>query len=160
MISVNEIPVVITSVTCIGKTGNTDAFIYGGAQRNGQHRSSKQIFIHEGYREHAAGNDIALLLLDRDFQLEDDLGFAKLPPKDFVLNVGENLLVTGTGYLSSNDTNEDRQKKGIILPVISNDECERLYEDIISQHQIEIMKDHFFCMHSEGKNFCLGKPIN
>ena len=106
------------------------------SQGDGVRRKVSRVIIHEQYRGLATGNDIALLKLDQPLPAEDR-HIIKLENKQLEKLFGQpNTCSVVTGWGNVGNDKYPRHMRHVDLPIVSNAECNRVYDNAIKDSQI------------------------
>lgn len=114
-------------------------------ESGGETRMVKTVYPHPAYVDHTRGDDIALLKLDRPFDVGmDDLVSYVMPSGDRSLTQAETCaVVTGWGSQAATaDAKSSRQRGSktrlnqVDLPIVSTQECRRRYGEDIDERMI------------------------
>ena len=105
--------------------------------RNDQARKVKQIVVHPVYNPNNYWSDIAILVLQEDFELAAHLNVICLPTeKDFLGFDPKNCKAAGWGKDNSGELGDYQQKLSqVTLPYVDNAQCEPLLQNELGKHQ-------------------------
>ena len=129
---------VLTAAHCVPGTRPEDVVVMHGSHSlsaGGSKRGVSRIIVHENYRNVEAGDDIALVEVDRPFP-----GAATLQPQGPQLNrvfgpPGACAMVTGWGNMRGRSSYPD-WLQAVNVPVVDQAECDRAYPGRISEKQV------------------------
>ncbi|KAA0188693.1 hypothetical protein HAZT_HAZT005978 [Hyalella azteca] len=113
-----------------------------------QRRTVIRIISHEGYNPETHENDIALLKIDRPFDLNEYVSGVTLPDK--LQSFSGNAFVSGWGTLSSGGY-RPLVLQYVNVPIVSDEACRSGYGDLAWK-----IKDYMICAGEEGKGPCSG----
>ncbi|KAH8237352.1 hypothetical protein KR038_010193, partial [Drosophila bunnanda] len=125
-----------------------------------QMRRIRSIHRHENFNKLTFYNDIALLVLERPFQLAPHIQPVCLPPKESP-RVAEQLeqahcLATGWGHSNSTSRTMEHLLKRIELPVVDHVSCQRLLRLTVLGRRYRL-HDSFICAGGvKGRDTCKG----
>lgn len=119
-----------------------------------QERNIKEIIVHEYFKPSTLFNDIALLILEKPIQEEENVGTICLPAQE----ITEPLECFATGWgkdAFGNKGNYQSILKKIQLPLVPHDECEQMLRKTRLGKRF-ILDDSFTCAGGKGKDTCTG----
>ncbi|KYB24665.1 phenoloxidase-activating factor 2 [Tribolium castaneum] len=118
-----------------------------------QDRLAKKIIIHPGYDPNSLINDIALIILDRDFQLSENVGVVCLPPHNSE-PLQEECVVSGWGKTHKSGKHQTVLNKAV-FPIVPNSRCETALQ---RAHLGPLFRLHssFMCAGGKEKDTCKG----
>ncbi|XP_020815299.1 vitellin-degrading protease [Drosophila serrata] len=125
-----------------------------------QMRRISYMHRHENFNKLTFYNDIALLVLERPFQLAPHIQPVCLPPAESP-QVSEQLeqahcLATGWGHSNSTSRTMEHLLKRIVLPVVDHESCQRLLRRTVLGRRYRL-HDSFICAGGvEGRDTCKG----
>lgn len=155
--------VVITAAHCVSSKGKTFKVRAGEWDTQTkkelfpeQDRNVQSVTIHPQYYAGGLFNDIAVLILDSDFELAENVGIVCLPPQNAVF---DNSRCFATGWGKDVFGKEGKYQailKKIDLPVVNRDTCEKqLKTTRLGKHFA--LHYSFMCAGGEpGKDTCKG----
>ncbi|KAA0203526.1 hypothetical protein HAZT_HAZT009334 [Hyalella azteca] len=114
-----------------------------------QWRTVIKIIRHEAYDYDTDQFDIALLKIDRPFDLNEYVSGVTLPGK--LQSFSGNAFVSGWGTLSSGGINP-RNLQYVSVPIVSDETCRKDYGASLSSK----IKDYMICAGEEDKGPCTG----
>ncbi|KAH8285164.1 hypothetical protein KR054_005761, partial [Drosophila jambulina] len=125
-----------------------------------QMRRINHMVRHENFNNLTFYNDIALLVLERPFQLAPHIQPVCLPPPESP-QLAEQLeqahcLATGWGHRNSTSRNTEHLLKRIELPVVDHESCQRLLRLTVLGRRYRL-HDSFICAGGvQGRDTCKG----
>ncbi|XP_015040410.1 phenoloxidase-activating factor 2 [Drosophila pseudoobscura] len=125
-----------------------------------QMRRIRQLYRHEAFNKLTHSHDMALMVLERPFQLAPHIQPICLPPAE-TTQVQEDMrrahcLATGWGQSNSSAKSMEHLLKRIELPVVEHENCQRLLRRTILGRRFRL-HDSFLCAGGvEGKDTCKG----
>ncbi|KAH8232782.1 hypothetical protein KR026_000238 [Drosophila bipectinata] len=125
-----------------------------------QMRRVSQVMRHEGYNNLTFYNDIALVMLERPFQLAPHIQPICLPPPETPqLEVDlsrAKCLATGWGHSNSTSDLLEHLLKRIELPVVDHDSCQKLLRLSVLGRRYRLHPSFLCAGGVEGKDTCKG----
>jgi len=154
LVIVGDTQLVITAAHCVDSGSATSFTVTAGdlsmrdTTGREQRRQVTRIIVHEDYGVYGYENDIALLLIDQPYDLNDDVAPIPLPTQGQL--TGGEILVSGWGTLSSGGSSPDILQK-VAIPVVADDECADAYSG-------EHFEESMLCagLAEGGKDSCQG----
>ncbi|XP_017027896.1 phenoloxidase-activating factor 2 [Drosophila kikkawai] len=125
-----------------------------------QMRRISRMHRHENFNKLTFYNDIALLVLERPFQLAPHIQPVCLPPPESP-QLSEQLeraqcLATGWGHSNSSSRTMEHLLKRIVLPVVDHESCQRLLRLTVLGRRYRL-HDSFICAGGvKGRDTCKG----
>mgnify|MGYP005984261875 FL=1 len=112
-----------------------------------------QIIIHPAYNANSLKNDIALIIVDEPFPLQDNIGVVCLPHQNSYI-IQQECLVTGWGKTSHHTLWRSNILKKTILPVVSHGFCQMLLQFYLGS--TFTLDSTFICAGGQNKDTCQG----
>lgn len=88
-----------------------------------------EILIHPEYNTTTVDNDIALLKLERPFEIDDFVSSICLPASDYQMNTNESGTILGWGKKRNTDILGTRVLHQAKVPIADPDDCKKVYEN-------------------------------
>jgi len=153
IVQVNGTQLIVTAAHCIdtpsGYTVVAGDLKQSDTSGHEQTRRVTRVIVHEDYDYWTNLNDIALLLIDRPFELNQYVQPIPLPTR--MQDTPGDVVVSGWGDLSNGGQSPDILQK-VQIPVVSDAVCQRAYDE-------EIIAPHMLCaglIDVGGKDSCQG----
>lgn len=124
---------IVTAAHCTFDHEASDLQIRAGSsiKSGGQVKDVAEIFNHPNYDPDTADYDFAILTLVQSLQFGKKVKPVYLPDADEVFEVGTRCIVTGWGSLEANRRGNPERLRGVMLPIISDEECQIAYNDTV-----------------------------
>ncbi|KAJ3649883.1 hypothetical protein Zmor_021600 [Zophobas morio] len=116
-------------------------------------RAAEKIIIHPAYNANSLKNDIALIIVDEPFPLQDNIGVVCLPHQNSYI-IQQECLVTGWGKTSHHTLWRSNILKKTILPVVSHGFCQMLLQFYLGS--TFTLDSTFICAGGQNKDTCQG----
>ncbi|XP_017100202.2 trypsin [Drosophila bipectinata] len=116
----------------------------------GQLRNVARILLHPSFNLRILDNDIALLKVEKAFNLDSNLQLVKLPIPGLNV-VPRTLLVAGWGTVHVNSTSSEQQLRGTLVNLINQRRCKYLYSRISRP-----VTENMICAAAPGRDHCFG----
>ncbi|XP_063628883.1 trypsin 5G1-like [Cydia splendana] len=109
-------------------------------------------FIHQDFSflNVTIENDICLMKLKEPVPFGCKVAKAKLPDKDYTLEQGTLVNVTGWGDIGNNSTEMENELRQTTVPIVSNECCQKDYEELTEKHMCAGSKGHDSCQGDSG----------
>ncbi|XP_063913787.1 phenoloxidase-activating factor 2-like [Zophobas morio] len=151
--------VALTAAHCVDKLGpyKVRAGDWDRYSRNEplehEDRAAAKIIIHGAYDAHSLKNDIALIIVDKPFPLQENIGVVCLPPENSN-PIPKECLVTGWGKTSHQSRYSNILNKAT-FPMVSHSFCEMALQ-MASLGPWFKLDSTFICAGGEKKDSCKG----
>ncbi|XP_055529012.1 phenoloxidase-activating factor 2-like [Wyeomyia smithii] len=89
-----------------------------------QERDITQAIVHEYYNSQFLFNDIALLILEKPFEADENVQLICLPPQGLTFDSDEQCIANGWGKENFDSVSNQVILKKVELPVVTNKDCE------------------------------------
>lgn len=110
--------------------------------------------VYPGYDSERHVGDLAIVILEKQFELNDFVQTISFPKYGNEINDGSSVTVSGWGVTSDGSDKPSEILQNAVLKVVDNKKCDRIYEgSIIDSH---------ICAFESGKGFCYkdqGNPL-
>jgi kallikrein len=124
--------VVITAGHCVAASESNSVKVRAGEWniRNKdepvphQDESVREVLLHPRYRPGVLWNDIALLVLDRPFVLNENIGFICLPTRKLKIDAKEGCVASGWGKKAFAKGRHSAVLRKVTLPVVPRNQCQ------------------------------------
>ncbi|KAH8316422.1 hypothetical protein KR067_007575 [Drosophila pandora] len=125
-----------------------------------QMRGISHVMRHEGFNNLTFYNDIALLMLERPFQLAPHIQPICLPPPEspqLMLDLERaKCLATGWGHTNYSSNVLEHLLKRIELPVVDHESCQKLLRRTVLGRRYRLHSSFLCAGGEEGKDTCYG----
>lgn len=158
LVIVNNTQIVLTAAHCVDDIDDDEyddfTVTAGDLSRNDtsgyeQRRILRKIIIHEDYNWITHENDIAFLIVDKPYVINENVASIPLPKKG--QNTTGDVLTSGWGDLEHGGERSDTLQK-VQLPTVDDEVCQKSYPD-------EKISDSMLCagfLEEGGKDSCQG----
>lgn len=154
LVNIQGIQAVLTAAHCVNKN-NLSIAAGSEAKDDGILRQVRKVVAHEGFSRKLLRDDIALLFLDSDFAITENISVAYLP---YYIRNPSKLLVTGWGQTATNET-KSKHLLSALMPVISNEKCKGLFADVDTAYDAITEKTMCLYLNEGGTTPCWGTQI-
>lgn len=122
-----------------------------------QERQVKEVIIHEKFNRGSLRNDVALLMLDKEVEIFDNVNTVCLPPPDFVFDGYQQCYISGWGKAELNGgTSHQHTLKRINLPTVARDECQSQLRETRLGPFFKLHKSFMCAGGQKDKDACIG----